>query len=158
MTVYSVFYRLCHIFERAATYAYIYDGLSIYQTGTDNLGGESGDLKSVSPHFFTSVPRLLEKVYEKIYNKGEGLTDTQKKLFFWALSLTDKYEYDVPPHGINAIKWKIADKLIFSKWRAALGGQVKGIVTGSAPCPEKDFACIFCSRCSCPRSIWTHRN
>jgi len=131
------FLPLCHIFERAATYAYIYDGLSIYQTGTDNLGGESGDLKSVSPHFFTSVPRLLEKVYEKIYNKGEELTGIKKKLFFWALSLTDTYEYDVPPQGIKAIKWKIADKLIFSKWRAALGGQVKGIVTGSAPCPEK---------------------
>jgi len=60
------FLPLCHIFERAATYAFIYNGLSIYQTGTDNLGGESGDLKSVSPHFFTCVPRLLEKVYEKI--------------------------------------------------------------------------------------------
>lgn len=131
------FLPLCHIFERAATYAYIYDGLSIYQTGTENLGGESGDLKSVSPHFFTSVPRLLEKVYEKIYNKGEELTGIKRKLFFWALSLADEYEYDIPPHGINAIKWKIADKLIFSKWRAALGGQVKGIVTGSAPCPEK---------------------
>ncbi len=131
------FLPLCHIFERAATYAYIYYGLSIYQTGTDNLGGESGDLKSVSPHFFTSVPRLLEKVYEKIYNKGEALTGIKKKLFFWALSLTDKYDYDLNLKGITALKWKIADKLIFSKWRAALGGQVKGIVTGSAPCPVK---------------------
>lgn len=131
------FLPLCHIFERAATYAYIYYGLSIYQTGTDNLGGESGDLKSVSPHFFTSVPRLLEKVYEKIYNKGEALTGIKRKLFFWALSLTDKYDYDLNLKGITALKWKIADKLIFSKWRAALGGQVKGIVTGSAPCPVK---------------------
>lgn len=131
------FLPLCHIFERAATYAYIYYGLSIYQTGTDNLGGESGDLKSVSPHFFTSVPRLLEKVYEKIYNKGEALTGIKRKLFFWALSLTDKYDYDLNLKGMTALKWKIADKLIFSKWRAALGGQVKGIVTGSAPCPVK---------------------
>lgn len=131
------FLPLCHIFERAATYAFIYNGLSIYQTGTDNLGGESGDLKSVSPHFFTTVPRLLEKVYEKIYNKGEELAGIKRKLFFWALSLTDDYEYDAQKHGIQALKWKIADTLIFSKWRAALGGQVKGIVTGSAPCPVK---------------------
>ncbi|MEP7322851.1 MAG: long-chain fatty acid--CoA ligase [Saprospiraceae bacterium] len=131
------FLPICHIFERAATYAFIYLGLSVYQTGTDNLGGETGDLKSVSPHFFTCVPRLLEKVYEKIYNKGESLTGLKKKLFFWALSLTDNYEFDAIPKGFDSIKWYIADKLIFSKWRAALGGQVKGIVTGSAPCPPK---------------------
>ncbi|MBK6815060.1 MAG: long-chain fatty acid--CoA ligase [Saprospiraceae bacterium] len=131
------FLPVCHIFERAATYAFIYFGLSVYQTGTDNLGGDSGDLKSVKPHFFTCVPRLLEKVYEKIYNKGAELTGIKKKLFFWALSLTDQYEFDFKPSGLDAIKWAIADKLIFSKWREALGGSVKGIVTGSAPCPAK---------------------
>ena len=131
------FLPVCHIFERAATYAFIYLGLSVYQTGTDNLGGEEGDLKSVSPHFFTCVPRLLEKVYEKIYNKGESLTGIKRKLFFWALSLTDQYEFDNPPKGLSALKWSIADKLIFSKWRDALGGQVRGVVTGSAPCPAK---------------------
>ncbi|MEO5582175.1 MAG: AMP-binding protein, partial [Saprospiraceae bacterium] len=82
-------------------------------------------------------PMLLEKVYEKIYNKGESLTGFKKKLFFWALSLTDNYEFDTKPKGFESVKWYIADKLIFSKWRAALGGQVKGIVTGSAPCPPK---------------------
>ncbi len=131
------FLPICHIFERAATYSFVFLGLSVYQTGTDNLGGDSGDLKTVSPHFFTCVPRLLEKVYEKIYNKGEALTGVKKKLFFWALSLTDNFEFDYKPVGLNAIKWAIADKLIFSKWRAALGGVVKGIVTGSAPCPAK---------------------
>ncbi len=129
------FLPICHIFERAATYAFVFVGLSVYQTGTDNLGGDTGDLRSVSPHFFTCVPRLLEKVYEKIYNKGEALSGLKKKLFFWALRLTDDYEYDKVPTGLASIKWAIADKLIFSKWRQALGGQVKGIVTGSAPCP-----------------------
>jgi long-chain acyl-CoA synthetase len=131
------FLPVCHIFERAATYAFIYLGLSVYQTGTDNLGGDEGDLKSVSPHFFTCVPRLLEKVYEKIYNKGASLTGIKKKLFFWALNLTEHYEFDFKPKGLDILKWMIADKLIFSKWRAALGGQVKGIITGSAPCPTK---------------------
>lgn len=137
------FLPVCHIFERAATYAFIYFGLSVYQTGTDNLGGDSGDLKSVKPHFFTCVPRLLEKVYEKIYNKGAELTGIKKKLFFWALSLTDQYEFDFKPSGLDAIKWAIADKLIFSKWREALGGSVKGIVTGSAPVLLKSSGCFL---------------
>ncbi len=131
------FLPICHIFERAATYAYSFVGLQVYQTGTDNLGGDQGDLKTVAPHFFTCVPRLLEKVYERIYNRGEDLTGIKKKLFFWALKLTDQYEFDWKPTGLAGIQWKIADRLIFSKWREALGNQVKGIVTGSAPCPAK---------------------
>jgi long-chain acyl-CoA synthetase len=131
------FLPLCHIFERVATYAYTALNVSVYQTGTDNLGGDEGDLKAVQPHFFTTVPRLLEKVYEKIYNKGLDLTGVKKGLFFWALGLTEHYEHDWKPSGFNALKWKIADKLIFSKWREALGGNVKGIVTGAAACPLK---------------------
>ena len=131
------FLPVCHIFERAALYAYTYLGASITFTGTDNLGGEDGDLRAVQPHFFTTVPRLLEKVYEKIYNKGLELTGAKKALFFWALSLTDDYEYDKAYGGLAGLKLKIADKLIFSKWREALGGNVKGIVTGAAPCPVK---------------------
>jgi long-chain acyl-CoA synthetase len=131
------FLPLCHIFERAALYVYTYLGVSIAFTGTDNLGGDDGDLRAVKPHFFTTVPRLLEKVYEKIYNKGLALTGAKKKLFFWALSLTDDYEYDKTYSGLAAMKRSIADKLIFSKWREALGGNIKGIVTGAAPCPLK---------------------
>lgn len=131
------FLPLCHIFERAALYAYTFLGASITFTGTDNLGGDEGDLRAVQPHFFTTVPRLLEKVYEKIYNKGLELTGVKKSLFFWALSLTEDYEYDKSYGGLAAIKMKIADKLIFSKWREALGGNVKGIITGAAPCPVK---------------------
>ncbi|MEM9545382.1 MAG: long-chain fatty acid--CoA ligase [Bacteroidota bacterium] len=131
------FLPFCHIFERACIYGYSDVGVSVYCTGTDNLGGEEGDLKSVGPDFFTTVPRLLEKVYEKIYNKGLTLTGVKKKLFFWALSLADEYEHGKQFGGMAAFKRKIADKLIFSKWREALGGNVKGIVTGAAPCPVK---------------------
>lgn len=131
------FLPLCHIFERAVLYVYTEIGTEIFFTGTDNLGGETGDLASVKPHFFTTVPRLLEKVYEKIYNKGLALTGVKRKLFFWALSLTDDFEHGKQYSGLEALKRKIADKLIFSKWRAALGGNVKSIATGAAACPAK---------------------
>ena len=131
------FLPLCHIFERTASYVYTAHGVSVAFTGTDNLGGEEGDLKSVQPHFFTTVPRLLEKVYEKIYNKGLELSGVARRLFFWALSLTEDYEYDKQYSGLAAIQRTIADRVIFSKWRAALGGRVKGVVTGAAPCPVR---------------------
>lgn len=131
------FLPLCHIFERTASYSFVYNGISVVFTGTDNLGGETGDLQAIRPHFFTTVPRLLEKVYEKIYNKGLELTGLKKSLFFWALRLTDEYNYDKRPAGLAALKWAIADKLIFSKWRLALGGNIRGILTGAAACPVK---------------------
>ena len=131
------FLPLCHIFERTASYSYIYNGVNVVFTGTDNLGGEMGDLQAIKPHFFTTVPRLLEKVYEKIYNKGLQLSGVKKKLFFWALNMTDDFEYHQSYTGLAAIKRNIADKLIFSKWRQALGGNIKGILTGAAPCPVK---------------------
>jgi long-chain acyl-CoA synthetase len=131
------FLPFCHIFERAVIYGYMRGSAIVHCTGTDNLGGPTGDLATVQPYFFSTVPRLLEKVYEKIYNKGLELTGTKKKLFFWALGLTEEYEIGWKPSGLKAIKWKLADKLIFSKWREALGGNVAGIVTGAAPCPPK---------------------
>ena len=136
------FLPLCHIFERTASFAYLYHGNTVCFTGTDNLGGEDGDLRAVKPHFFTTVPRLLEKVYEKIYGKGLELSGAKKKLFFWALGLAGDYDYDKKPSGLSAIKWSVADKLIFSKWREALGGNIKGILTGAAACPVK-MARIF---------------
>ena len=126
------FLPLAHVFERAASFAFIMKSLSIHYTGLDNLGGEDGDLRAVKPHFFTCVPRLLEKVYEKIYDRGSQLQGLKHRLFFWALDLTKTFGYDEPLGG-----WKgwLADRLIFVKWREALGGQIKGIVTGAAPCP-----------------------
>lgn len=131
------FLPLCHIFERACSFAYMYLGASVTFVGTDNLGGETGDLQAIKPHFFSAVPRLLEKVYEKIYNKGLALTGIKKGLFFWALNLTEDFDHEKTYSGLSALKWRIADKLIFSKWREALGGNVKGIVTGAAACPMK---------------------
>lgn len=127
------FLPICHIFERTASYVYTNHSIQVAFAGTGNLGGDDGDLKAVQPHFFTTVPRLLEKVYEKIYNKGLELSGVKKKLFFWALGLTNDYELDQKPN----LQMKIADKLIFSKWREALGGNVRGIVSGAAACPTK---------------------
>lgn len=124
------FLPLCHIFERMVIYTYIMGGINVYYSDIDTLADKLGTVK---PHFFTTVPRLLEKVYEKIVNKGLALTGLKRKLFFWALEMADQYEYDQKP----SFTFKIADKLIFSKWREALGGRVLGIVTGSAACPLK---------------------
>lgn len=131
------FLPLCHIFERAVSFAYMYAGVSVYFSAPDRLGGDEGDLKKIRPHFFTTVPRLLEKVYEKIYNKGLALSGLKRALFFWALKQTEDYEYDKPYHGWSAVKKTLADRLIFSKWREALGGELRGIITGAAPCPAR---------------------
>ena len=127
------FLPLCHIFERTASHVYLARGCRIALTGTDNLGGPDGDLQAIRPHFFTTVPRLLEKVYEKIHAKGSALTGAKRKLFLWALGLTEAYDYQHPLTGPKAF---LADRLVFSKWREALGGRMKGIVTGAAPCPH----------------------
>lgn len=129
------FLPLCHVFERTVTYSYMSKGINIHYAESIETIGDN--LKEVKPHFFTTVPRLLEKVYEKIYNTGLTLTGLKKSLFFWALSLTEDYEYDKQYGFIKQIQLNIADKLIFSKWREALGGRIKGIVTGAAACPRK---------------------
>ncbi|MEO0900128.1 MAG: long-chain fatty acid--CoA ligase [Bacteroidota bacterium] len=131
------FLPLCHIFERAVSFGLIKKKMVVHFTGTDNLGGDEGDLKSVQPVFFSTVPRLLEKVYEGIYNRGLTLSGGAKKLFFWALDLTDKYDMHKAPGFVDNIRFRLADRLIFSKWREALGGNVQLIVTGAAPCPAK---------------------
>jgi long-chain acyl-CoA synthetase len=138
------FLPINHIFERTCLYAIFYKCAEINFTGTDNLGGEDGDLKRVQPNFFTTVPRLLEKVYEKIYNKGLELKGIKRSLFFWALRLTNDYEIGKEYGFLKSIKMKIADKLIFSKWREALGGHIKGIIIGASPCPVK-IARTFCA-------------
>ena len=139
------FLPLCHIFERAVYACYMYKSVSVYFTGTTNLGGPEGDLQDIKPVFFTTVPRLLEKVYEKIYNKGLELTGAKKKLFFWALDMTDDFNHGMKYSGLRSLKMKLADKLIYSKWREALGGNMKGIVTGAAACPDKIAKVFSCA-------------
>ncbi|WP_024742174.1 AMP-dependent synthetase/ligase [Tenacibaculum maritimum] len=125
------FLPTCHIFERMILYLYQYCGVSIYfAEAIDKLSENAQEIK---PHVMTAVPRLYEKIYDKIYAKGTDLKGIKKKLFFWAIELGLKYE----PYGANGWWYEkqlsIARKLIFSKWQVALGGQLKLMVSGSAP-------------------------
>jgi len=124
------FLPLCHVYERMLTYLYMKVGISIYYAESIDSIGEN--LKELKPEAFSTVPRLLEKVYDKIVNKGAELKGIKKALFFWALNLGQRYE----PYGENGwwyeYKLKIANKIIFSKWREALGGNIVVIASGSA--------------------------
>lgn len=124
------FLPICHIFERMILYLYQYCGVSIHFA--ESIEKMSDNLKEVKPNVMTAVPRLLEKVYDKIYAKGSDLTGIKKKLFFWAIDLGLKYE----PYGTNGwwyeFQLKIARKLIFSKWQEGLGGELELMVSGSA--------------------------
>jgi len=124
------FLPLCHIFARTALYTYFRIGVSIYYAESIDSIGEN--LKEVKPDFFATVPRLLEKVYDKIVKKGYELKGVKKALFFWALKLGDQYIPNEDQGFIFNLKLKIANKLIFSKWREALGGNIKFIVSGAA--------------------------
>jgi long-chain acyl-CoA synthetase len=129
------FLPLNHIFERMVSYVYLQEGVAIYYAESMETIGDN--LKEVQPIVFTTVPRLLEKVYEKILAKGLELKGIKRALFFWALDLGKRYD------NVNTGSWwyrlqlSIANKLVFSKWREALGGKVKAIVTGSAACQER---------------------
>ena len=124
------FLPICHIFERMILYLYQYFSVSVYYA--ESIEKISDNLKEVKPNVMTVVPRLLEKVFDKIYAKGADLTGIKKKLFFWALDLGFEFE----PYGTKGawyeFKLKIARKLIFSKWQEALGGELKLLVSGSA--------------------------
>jgi len=125
------FLPLCHIFERVILYFYIYHSITIYFA--ESLETISDNLKEVQPDMMTAVPRLLEKVYDKIYARGNDLSGIKQKLFYWAVNLGLQYQ----PYGQNGFwyefKLKIARKLIFSKWKEALGGNLSLIASGSAP-------------------------
>ncbi len=126
------FLPLNHIFERMVSLIYISSGASIYYA--ENLDTIAENLKEVKPTLFSTVPRLLEKTYEKIMAKGAELTGIKKKLFYWAVALANEYD-NVKSKGIwYNIQLALANKLIFSKWREALGGNIKLIVTGGAAC------------------------
>ena len=124
------FLPICHIYERMVTYIYQYYGCSIYFG--ESIEKISDNVKEVQPTVMTGVPRLIEKVYEKIIAKGSELTGIKKKLFFWAVAVGLQYE----PYGVNGwwyeMQLKLARKLIFSKWKAGLGGKLDLIVNGSA--------------------------
>src|SRR5690554_1956412 len=125
------FLPVCHVYERMLHYMYQYCGVELYFA--ESLDTISENLNEVKPEVMTAVPRVLEKVYDKIYSKGSELTGIKKRLFFWAIELGLKYE----PYGQNGwwyeTQLKLANKLIFSKWREALGNNLKAIASGSAP-------------------------
>jgi long-chain acyl-CoA synthetase len=126
------FLPLNHIFERMITYFYLYRGIPIYYAETMDTIGEN--LKEVKPGMFTTVPRLLEKVYDRIMAKGAELTGIKRKLFYWAHDLATRYEINKPMGFSYNMQLALANKLIFSKWREGLGNNLKCIVSGGAAC------------------------
>jgi long-chain acyl-CoA synthetase len=120
---------LCHVYERMDIYVYHYLGLSIYYA--ENMGTIADNIREIQPQIFTTVPRLLEKVYDKIISKGSQLKGFKKGVFFWAVSLANRYELEGKGWLYHA-QLRLADKLVFAKWREALGGKVRVIVSGGA--------------------------
>ncbi len=129
------FLPLNHIFEKTCTYIYLYSGIGIYYA--ESLETIGDNLREVKPNGFTTVPRLLEKVFERIMLKGNELTGLKRKLFFWAVNLAEKYDNRISGGLWYNLQLVIANKLIFTKWREALGGNVSFIITGGAACQVK---------------------
>ena len=129
------FLPLNHIFERMVTFLYLFRGTSIYYA--ESLETIGDNLKDVKPNMFTTVPRLLEKVYDRIMQKGNELTGTKRKLFFWAHGLAEKFEINKNQGIWYNLQLGIANKIIFSKWREALGGNIRCVVTGGAACQAR---------------------
>ena len=124
------FLPVCHVFERMLHYMYFYNGITVYFAESIEKVGEN--IKEVKPDFMSVVPRLLEKIYDSIIAKGSELTGIKKKLFFWAVELGLQYK----PYNENGWLYEkqlaLANKLIFVKWREALGGNLSTMVSGSA--------------------------
>ncbi|RXK81964.1 AMP-dependent synthetase/ligase [Filimonas effusa] len=129
------FLPLNHIFEKTCTYIYLFSIISIYYAESMDTIGDN--LKEIKPNGFTTVPRLLEKVFEKIMSTGSQLTGIKRALFFWSVSLAEKYDNNISGGWWYNLQMSIADKIVFKKWRAALGGNVSFIVTGGAACQER---------------------
>ncbi len=136
------FLPLCHVYERMVLYLLMYTGVSVYYAESMDTIGDN--IREVQPQVFTAVPRLLEKVFDKIMTKGSELTGIKRSLFFWAVALAENWK----PYGENGawyeFKLGIANKLIFNKWREALGGNVEVIASGSAALQPR-LASIFCA-------------
>lgn len=124
------FLPLNHIFERMVTYVYLTAGVSVYYA--ESLEAISDNLKEVKPSIFTTVPRLLEKIYEKVMARGSALTGIQRAIFFRAIELGQRYEINKQQGPWYNLQLAIARKLVFSKWKEAMGGNLECIVTGAA--------------------------
>ena len=131
------FLPLCHIFERTLTNAYFYSGMSIYYAESLDRAGDN--MREVHPDFFAAVPRILEKILERIVARGSELKGRRRQLFFWSLDLAERIDPEAPEtiSLADRVQLALADRLVYSKWRAALGGRVAGIVCGSAALSPK---------------------
>jgi long-chain acyl-CoA synthetase len=129
------FLPLNHIFEKMVSYIYLFSGNSIYYAESfDTIGA---NLLEVKPDLFTTVPRLLEKIFEKIMAAGAALKGVKRVLFFWAVNLGKRYDNNQNQGIWYSMQLSLANKLVFSKWRAALGNNIKYIITGGAACQER---------------------
>ena len=130
------FLPACHAYERCFQYVYIYMGVTVFYAQSIDKIGE--DMKEVQPHLFSAVPRVLEKVFDKIMATGEQLSGIKRTLFFWAISLGERYDVDESKQSTwYKFQLGLARKLVFSKWKDALGGHIKGIASGSATLQER---------------------
>ena len=125
------FLPVCHIFERTFVYLYLHNSLEVYFA--ESLESIPENLKEVKPHFITAVPRLLEKIYDKFYEKGNALTGYKKIFFNWSIKIAKAYEPANKNRYLYKLKLRIAQKFVLNKWKDALGGNIKLIASGSAP-------------------------
>lgn len=124
------FLPLCHIYERTVINLYVYCGTSVYYAQNLNTIGEN--LREVRPQVFSTVPRLLEKIYEGFLGRGNQLPGLKKPLYFWALRLAVHFEPGAPIAWFKRLQLAIADRLVFVRWREAVGGRLRAIISGSA--------------------------
>jgi long-chain acyl-CoA synthetase len=124
------FLPLCHIYERTLVNIYLYLGTSVFFAQNLNSVGE--DLRDLHPHIFGTVPRLLEKIYEKIVGKGNQLRGAKRAFYFWALQIGAQTEPGTPTHWFRRLQLAVADRFIYSRWRRSLGGHLRAIISGSA--------------------------
>ena len=129
------FLPLNHIFEKIVTYIHLYSGIGIYYA--ESLETIADNLREINPNGFSTVPRLLEKVFERIMLAGSHLTGIKKTLFYWAVGLAEQYDNQDKGSIWYRFQLDLANKLIFKRWREALGGNIQYIVTGGAACPVK---------------------
>jgi long-chain acyl-CoA synthetase len=141
------FLPLNHVYERMISTLYLYNGVSIYYAeGLETIGD---NLKEIQPQIFVSVPRLIERVYEKITATGEKLTGFKRVIFDWSMRIANKYELDNRNGFLYSIQHKLADKLVYSKWREAVGGKLVCIASGGAALNPKLERIFLCANIIC---------
>ncbi len=129
------FLPLCHVLEKSGSYLYQYHKVQVYYT--ESITSIAENMREVNPDFFISVPRLLEKIYDRIIATAKNLPLHKKTIFFWALNIGLQFDYEKLKDPIYSFKLKLARKLVFSKWREAMGGKVRWVVSGGAALQER---------------------